>query len=54
MTIAGKEPTESKIAPAAYSILMNSRNNKLSALYSMTSFVAIQGQLDDSGSSFYL
>ncbi|XP_060572948.1 uncharacterized protein LOC132730884 isoform X2 [Ruditapes philippinarum] len=50
MTTAGKEPAESKIAPvaAAYSILMNSRNNQLSAWHRMTTFVAIKGHLDDS------
>ncbi|KAL4236167.1 hypothetical protein ACF0H5_004553 [Mactra antiquata] len=46
---AGKEPVESKVShvAAAYAILMNGRNEQLSAWHRLTTFIAIQGQLND-------
>ncbi|KAH3866090.1 hypothetical protein DPMN_029142 [Dreissena polymorpha] len=50
MAIAGKNPSANKIAPivAAYAILMNARNEKLSAWHRLTTVVSIKGHLDDS------
>jgi hypothetical protein len=50
MVTAGKEPVESKAVhvAAAYAILMNGRNDKLSTWHRLTTFIAIKGQLDDS------
>ena len=46
VTHIGKE----KVAPmaAAYAILMNARNEKLSAWHRLTTIVALRGHMDDS------
>ncbi|KAH3702811.1 hypothetical protein DPMN_077837 [Dreissena polymorpha] len=53
MSIAWGNPSAKKIAPivAAYAILVNARNEKLSALHRLTTVVSIKGHLDDSVSS---
>ncbi|KAH3700473.1 hypothetical protein DPMN_075452 [Dreissena polymorpha] len=53
IAIAGQNPSANKIAPivAAFAILMNARNEKLSAWHRLTTVVSIKGHLDDSVSS---
>ncbi|XP_052224940.1 uncharacterized protein LOC127840570 [Dreissena polymorpha] len=55
MAIAGENPSPNKIAPivAAYAILMNARNEKLSAWHRLTTVVSIKGHLDDSALTLF-
>ncbi|XP_052218620.1 uncharacterized protein LOC127836178 isoform X2 [Dreissena polymorpha] len=55
MAIAGNTPSANKIAPivSAYAILMNARNEKLSAWHRLTTVVSIKGHLDDAALTLF-